>query len=720
MEIEMEKVDSPKQSSEFIPTQTVIDLDRPDSPSNSTTENESREPQRKDGVLSGSPVEENVPTEISVMKKSTEEQMTLSWKVTAKAKPKKKNVKQKIKGVCQKIKRKKGEASDSKEVTILNNVTGVVKPGQICAIMGASGAGKTSLLNVLNFRNSKNIVADADIRINGNKAGWQEIAQNSGYVRQLDLFIGSMTVKEHLTFLSNLKLGREYTKEEKQKRVEEVIFQTNLIKAQDTTIGLGDRLKGISGGEKRRLAFASEIMTHKPILFCDEPTSGLDTFMADGLVKVMMNLAASGKTIICTIHQPSTSIFKKFDTLCLLSEGRVAYFGPREQCVGFFSDLGYVCPTTFNPADFYIKELAILPTTREASLKKAAAICDAFDDSEQNKVVQEAIKDLEASPKPKKAIKENKYEATFLSQYRWLLWRNRIQDKRQPLTKIMIGQVLFMSLFFGLIYLQLDDDEVGAGDRNGMLFILILNGAFLFLFPILNIFCTEMPIFYREHNNRMYSTFVYYSSKIIQDLPKFFLLGQLYFVLIWWMSGINNDFIVFIEAFFIFALHIQCSLSLGYLISAVAGNVDVGSAIAAPIIIPLTLFAGFFLNSGDVPEYFIWIKYVSWFFYTYDSLLIVVWRDYGPIACSRPMTSMMYNSTTTSMSSTTSIMSTNATTPSPEMCFNSRCYENGQAVLDFYSVDTGNLATNIIIVCVITVVLRLLGFIALKIRSKKN
>lgn len=85
------------------------------------------------------------------------------------------------------------------------------------------------MLNVLNYRNSKTIITDADIRINGNKAGWQEIAQNSGYVQQLDLFIGTMTVKEHLTFLSNLKLGREYTKAEKQKRVEEVIFQVKLL-----------------------------------------------------------------------------------------------------------------------------------------------------------------------------------------------------------------------------------------------------------------------------------------------------------------------------------------------------------------------------------------------------------------------------------------------------------------------------------------------------------
>jgi ABC-type multidrug transport system ATPase subunit len=112
----------------------------------------------------------------------------------------------------------------------------------------------------------------------------------------------------------------------------------NLKKCENTLIGVAAQgIKGISGGEMRRLAFASEIITDPGILFCDEPTSGLDSFMAVSIVDTMRNLANKGKTIICTIHQPSSEIFEKFDNLYLMAEGRVAYAGQLPQAINFFS-----------------------------------------------------------------------------------------------------------------------------------------------------------------------------------------------------------------------------------------------------------------------------------------------------------------------------------------------------------------------------------------------
>ena len=356
--------------------------------------------------------------------------------------------------------------------------------------------------------------------------------------------------------------------------------------------------------------------------------------------------------------------------------------------------LGYVCPLTYNPADFYIKELAILPTARDLSLKKATAICDAYDDSEFSRNVQETIKDLGANPQNKKDYKERRYEASFLAQYKWLIWRNYVNDKRQPLTKILIAQVLFMAIFFGLIYLQIKNNQIGVGDRNGLLFLLVLNGSFLFLFPILNIFCGELPIFYREHNNKLYSTFIYYTSKQLVDFPKFFFLAALYFIIMWWMSGINPSGQVFVEAFLLFQLHIQCSMSFGYFVSAVSGDINVATAIAGPIMIPVTLFAGYFLNSANVPDYFIWIKYISWYFYMYDCMMIVQWRDYGSIPCTKNSSNITRTTTafptTLTGSITTAFPTTlmsNMTTKLPEDCFSSRCYKTGKDVLEQFSID---------------------------------
>ena len=108
------------------------------------------------------------------------------------------------------------------------------------------------------------------------------------------------------------------------------------------------------------------------LLFCDEPTSGLDSFMAMTIVESMRRLAEQGKTIICTIHQPSSEVFEKFDRLLLMAEGRVAYLGDLNQCQNFFASNGLLCPDNYNPADFYIQNLAMVPANKEESLTRIA------------------------------------------------------------------------------------------------------------------------------------------------------------------------------------------------------------------------------------------------------------------------------------------------------------------------------------------------------------
>jgi ATP-binding cassette, subfamily G (WHITE), eye pigment precursor transporter len=254
--------------------------------------------------------------------------------------------------------------------------------------MGASGAGKTTLLNALTFRNIGKLKITGDVKINGRYI--QDPAQLSaisGYVQQDDIFIGTLKVKEHLKFQAMLRLGKKTSTAMKERRVEEVmndvsilkmlkqkklnlihfkLIKLNLKKCEDTLIGLPAMgIKGISGGERRRLGFASEIITNPSLLFCDEPTSGLDSYMAMSIVESMKNLASRGKTIICTIHQPSSEIFDTFDRLFLMAEGRLAYTGSLTNALHFFTSQGHTCPPNYNPAEYYIKTLAIAPSEKE-------------------------------------------------------------------------------------------------------------------------------------------------------------------------------------------------------------------------------------------------------------------------------------------------------------------------------------------------------------------
>ncbi|WAQ93841.1 WHITE-like protein, partial [Mya arenaria] len=165
------------------------------------------------------------------------------------------------------------------------------------------------------------LTASGDIRVNGVDVG-SGIRNISAYVQQDDLFIATMTVKEHLTFRALLRMENEVSRSRRLERVQEVIKELGLTKCQDNMIGDPGRLKGISGGEMRRLSFASEFLTNPPLLFCDEPTSGLDSFMAENIVQTLKGMADKGKTIVCTIHQPSSEVFALFDHLLIMAEGR--------------------------------------------------------------------------------------------------------------------------------------------------------------------------------------------------------------------------------------------------------------------------------------------------------------------------------------------------------------------------------------------------------------
>ncbi|KAK6052836.1 ABC transporter, ATP-binding protein [Cooperia oncophora] len=184
--------------------------------------------------------------------------------------------------------------------------------------MGASGAGKTTLLNTFLHRNLRGLNVEGRVEINGNVIG-REITAISGYAQQEEMFVGTLTVREYLSIQARLRTN--LSQEKREKRLNVILAQLGLTKCQDNRIGVVGVQKGISGGEGRRLTFACELLSNPGILFCDEPTTGLDSFMAEHVVVVLSKLARSGRTIVCTIHQPASQLFLMFDKVTLLGEG---------------------------------------------------------------------------------------------------------------------------------------------------------------------------------------------------------------------------------------------------------------------------------------------------------------------------------------------------------------------------------------------------------------
>lgn len=238
---------------------------------------------------------------------------------------------------------------------ILSGIQGACTPGQITAIMGASGAGKTTFLDILARKNKRGIV-QGNFYVNGEKISDHDFKSMTGFVDQEDTMLPTLTVHETILTSALLRLPRDMSRGAKEQKVLEVEKQLGIYHIKDQLIGSEEgKGRGISGGEKRRVGIACELVTSPSILFLDEPTSGLDAFNAFNVVECLVTLAKTyNRTVIFTIHQPRSNIVALFDRLILLAEGRAVYSGLFSSCQRYFNEAGYSCPAGFNIADYLV------------------------------------------------------------------------------------------------------------------------------------------------------------------------------------------------------------------------------------------------------------------------------------------------------------------------------------------------------------------------------
>jgi len=241
------------------------------------------------------------------------------------------------------------------EKRILSDIQGMAHPGELTAIMGASGAGKTTFLDIL-ARKNKRGETSGNFYVNGEKVDNSDYKSVVGFVDQEDTMLPTLTVHETILTSALLRLPRDMGRAAKEQRVFEVEKQLGIYHIRDSLIGSEEgKGRGISGGEKRRVGIACELVTSPSILFLDEPTSGLDAYNAFNVIECLVTLAKTYKrTVIFTIHQPRSNIVALFDRLILLAQGRTVYSGPFMHCQEYFDDLGYNCPPGFNIADYLV------------------------------------------------------------------------------------------------------------------------------------------------------------------------------------------------------------------------------------------------------------------------------------------------------------------------------------------------------------------------------
>nr|XP_058944927.1 protein white-like [Pocillopora verrucosa] len=515
---------------------------------------------------------------------------------------------------------------------ILFNVSGNVEAGTLLAVMGSSGAGKSTLMNVLAHRNIGQMEVRGTVEVNDRPIG-AEINTKSAYIQQEDIFIGSLTVREHLTFQAFLRMEKYIPKEQRIERVEEVILQLGLSKCADTYIGIPGRLRGISGGEKKRLSFASEIITDPPLLFADEPTSGLDSFLAQSLITALQQLAAQGRTIICTIHQPSSEVYAMFDSILLLAEGRTAYMGSRADVIQYFEDLGYPCPINFNPADHFIHTLAIVPGDEENCLTRVKEICDAYRENNTESISSESLGKQDSFKD--EVYRRSPYKASWCQQFRSVFWRSWLTNNRDVMIfRIRLYQSVFVGLLAGIIYFQTKINQSGIINIAGAIFFLITSTTFNNMGSVIFTFPQELSVFLREHHNGMYRSDVYFLCKTTAEAPLFLLNPLFLMAIAYWMIGLRQQILRFLYAYGILALISMVAVSYGYMISTLSPTVATASSISAPLLLPLLLLGGFYVKNTTVPVWLSWLHYLSWFSYGFEAMLVNQWNGYGDEICS--------------------------------------------------------------------------------------
>ena len=508
---------------------------------------------------------------------------------------------------------------------ILNNLNGYFSHGKLTGIIGPSGAGKTSLIEILSGQSKTGIVT-GNLFLNGNPSDINIMKKISGFVFQDDIILKTMTVKEALYMSALLRLPETISNEEKENKVNEMISLLHLENCKDTIVG--DSLsKGISGGERKRLSVGMEMITNPSIIFLDEPTSGLDTYSAYSLMNNLKYLTNTGRTVISTIHQPSSDILRLFDDIIILNKGKIIYLGEVNNLVNYFSSIGYKCPEYTNPSDYiFMNILNPITFNFDNNLKsveeKDKYILESFTKSGMEKTILDKC-NLINNNKIKLSEKSHKYKPSLCLQLKFLLKRhlkNLIRNKSILRTKI--GQSIGLGLIIGLTFLNIpgSDAKAQVQDRNGSLFISSFSQVLLPIIGTLALFSLERPIILREISSGYYNSLSYYLSKMIIEIPLQIIITFITCTIIYWLCLFQKTFKKYIIFVGIVLLGSLCGLSIGTAIATASKNVNLALQIAPFCIIPLILFSGLLINCDSIPPYFTWIQYISPVRYMYQEV----------------------------------------------------------------------------------------------------
>ncbi|KAJ1627645.1 P-loop containing nucleoside triphosphate hydrolase protein [Pavlovales sp. CCMP2436] len=478
---------------------------------------------------------------------------------------------------------------------LLDGVSGAARKGQLTAIMGPSGSGKTLMLNSLcgQVRQTAGLNLEGRLRVNGQESCPSDL--QLAYVKQEDSFYSEMTVRETLTFHAKLRLPRNSSEALIEEKVEKLLGLLGLRKSVDTPVGSVSS-RGISGGERKRLSIACELISDPPLIFLDEPLSGLDSFQAANVMGRLRKLADAGHTVVLTLHQPSTSLYRMVDDLLVLSEGKPMYYGPAAGLAKWAATHGYPHARDVPPSEHFLDVVSVDYQTPQREAESRARIAAFFKAARAKPALPSLgsswfTKAWETLPEPAATepgavvvlSSNNDPIANPLTQFRLLLrraWRQVSRAKGVLLIKAV--QQVMVALIYGGIY-KLDLSQRSVQDRLGLLSLITVGASNLAVAGTIRAFPKEKVLVFEERSKRLYGVFTYFMSKLIADVPLNAALSLLFGALIYPLVGLQRNFRKFALFTGLVTLESLASSALGLLLGSFAPTTDAALALFPPV-----------------------------------------------------------------------------------------------------------------------------------------
>ncbi|GLE01512.1 hypothetical protein PINS_up010342 [Pythium insidiosum] len=520
-------------------------------------------------------------------------------------------------------------ANPKESIDLLKGISGFALPGKMTALMGSSGAGKTTLMDVIAGRKTGGKIR-GQILLNGHEATDLAIRRSTGYCEQMDIHSEASTIREALTFSAFLRQGSDVPDSQKYDSVEECLELLGLGPIADQII------RGSSMEQMKRLTIGVELAAQPSVLFLDEPTSGLDARSAKMIMDGVRKVADTGRTIVCTIHQPSAEVFQVFDSLLLLKRGgETVFFGElgenASQLIQYFESVPGVAPIEdgYNPATWMLEVIgAGVESTQQTTDQDFVALFQAsrffsrlLETIEQPGLGVPAPNTPRLNFDRKRAASELSQASMVMQRFIRLYWRTPSYN----LTRFVVSAML--ALIFGLLFSDVDYAVFqGMNSGVGMVLTAMLFLGLVAVNSVLPISFTDRAAFYRERATQTYNAFWYFMGGTVVEIPYVFFSTLIFTSIFFPMVGFSGvgPFVMF---WVNLALQVLLQTYLGQLLVFALPSIEVAAVIGSLVNSTFLLFMGGNPPASAIPSGYKWLYHVTPQKYTLAALIATVFAD---------------------------------------------------------------------------------------------